>query len=83
MVYIHRPVEILLSRQLSQFKKLMRTGEGEASGTESKVKVISSWVTKSKLPFLILSSRSLNFFFLSIESYIPLVSGLRELMFLY
>lgn len=79
MVYIHRPVEILLSRQLSQLKKLMRTGEGEASGTESKVKVISSWVTKSKnYLFLILSSRSLNFFFSSIESYIPLVSGLRK-----
>ena len=29
----------------------MRMGEGEANGIESKVKVISSWVTKSKLPF--------------------------------
>ena len=78
MVYLHRPVEILLSRQLSQFKKLMRTGEGEASGTESKVKVISSWVTKSKLPFFDIEFKILEFFFLSIESYIPLVSGLRK-----
>ena len=78
MVYIHRPVEILLSRQLSQFKKLMRTGEREASGTESKVKVISSWVTKSKLPFFDIEFKILEFFFLSIESYIPLVSGLRK-----
>lgn len=64
MVYIHRPVEILLSRQLSQLKKLMRTGEGEASGTESKVKVISSWVTKSKnYLFFDIEFKILEFFF--------------------
>lgn len=52
MVRIHRLVEMLPSRELSTIQEASEKGEGETDGTESKAQVISSWVTKTKLPFL-------------------------------
>lgn len=52
MVYIHRLVEMLLSRELSTIQEANEKVEGKTNGTESKAQVISSWVIKIKLPFL-------------------------------